>query len=261
MPPMGGDLDVVTGAFSHTGRYIAAELLAAGRRVRTLTRDPARPSPFGAAVQALPLRFDQPDDLARALDGADTLYNTYWQRFAHGRATFDLAIQNTETLVAAAVRAGVRRIVQISITHADPASPLPYFRGKGLAENAVRGSGLGYGIVRPAVLFGPQGIVLEQVAWLCRHLPVFAVFGTGGYPVQPVHVGDLAALAVRAGRAEADSVSDAVGPERYTFEELVRTVGAAVGRVPPIVHLPPRAVAWAGAVGGVGPGGHPHLVG
>lgn len=244
------ELDVVTGAFSHTGRHIAGRLLDMGRQVRTLTRDPGRASPFGDRVQAFPLRFDRPAELAGSLHGADTLYNTYWIRFAHGALTFEQAVANTEALMRAAAGAGVRRVVQVSITCASPASPLPYFRGKGLAEAAVRASGLSYAIVRPAVIFGPDGIVLHQVAWMLRHLPVFAVFGDGRYRIQPVHVEDLADIAVRAAQAAGDIVMDAVGPETFAFEDLVRRIGAAVGRMPPVVHVPPRlALALGAALG------------
>ena len=114
----GDDFDAVTGAFGYTGKYIARRLLALGRRVRTLTGNPKRPSPFGDRVEAVPLAFDQPQELTRSLAGAVTLYNTYWVRFPYGEVSFETAVENTGRLVRAAEEAGVRRIVHISITNA-----------------------------------------------------------------------------------------------------------------------------------------------
>lgn len=236
--------DAVTGAFGYTGRYVASRLLASGRNVRTLTGHPARPSPFGDGVPVLPLRWDEPRALARSLEGADTLYNTYWIRFARNRLSHAVAVERSRSLFQAAARAGVRRVVHISITGARVDSPLPYFRGKALVERALQASGLSWAIVRPALIFGPQDILLHNIAWILRRLPVFIVFGDGRYPIQPVHVEDLADLAVDLGRRDERVAVDAVGPETYAYEDLVWAIAAALGRRPRIAHTPPAA-AWA----------------
>lgn len=235
--------DVVTGAFGYTGRHITQRLLEAGRSVRTLTGHPGRASPFGSAVTAVAFRFDDPGAMAEALRGADTLYNTYWVRFARGGVDHAVATALSRALIRAAEAAGVRRVVHVSITGADPASPLPYFRGKGLVEQALRASRLSWAIVRPALIFGPEDVLIHNIAWILRRAPVFAVFGDGRYQVRPVHVEDLADLCVQAGSASDQATADAVGPERFTYEEMVRLVAAAVGRMRPIVHLPPT-LAW-----------------
>lgn len=231
--------DVVTGAFSYTGRYIAGRLLAAGRRVRTLTGHPDRPNPFPQPVEARPLHFDEPDLLAADLRGADTVYSTYWVRFARGGLTHMRAVAHLRALIAAAQAAGVRRLVHVSITGASSSSPLPYFRGKGLVEEALRSSGLSYGIVRPALVFGPEDVLLHNIAWILRHFPFFTVFGDGRYRVQPVHVDDLATLAVELGTAPENAEIDAVGPETYTFDELVLRIAEAMGEPARLLHVPP----------------------
>jgi len=239
-------LDVVTGAFSNTGRHIAQRLLGAGRQVHTLTGHPDRPSPFGPRVLALPLQFDEPDRLAASLRGADTLYNTYWVRFPRGGTGHERAVAQTQTLWRAAAAAGVRRVVHISITGADPDSPLSYFRGKGRVEHALRASGLSYAILRPTLIFGPQDVLLHNLAWLARRLPRVPVFGDGRYPVQPVHVEDVADLAVRAGATDQNLERDAVGPETWSYADLVTAIATAVGRRAAVVRLPP-GLCWAGA--------------
>ena len=242
---------VVTGAFGYSGRYIARRLLDAGAVVRTLTNALAESSPFGDQVQAYPLAFDDPARLADALRGADVLYNTYWVRFNHRRFTHREAVANTLTLFEAAGRAGVRRVVHVSITNPSLASPLTYFSGKARLEQALTSGGLSYSILRPTVLFGKEDILINNIAWMLRRFPVFGLFGDGQYRLQPIYVDDLAALAVREGMGHEDRVTDAIGPETFTFRELVGAIGRIIGRPRPAISLPPvvglaigRVVGW-----------------
>lgn len=230
------EFDVVTGAFGYIGKHIAQRLLAAGKEVRTLTSHPNRPNPFGDQVSVRPYNFEDPTGLARSLEGATTLYNTYWVRFPHGQTTFELALENSRRLVEAAKTARVRRIVHISITNPSPDSPLPYFRGKAAVEKAIADSGLAYAIVRPTLTFGGQDILINNIAWLLRRFPVFAVPGSGDYKLQPVFVEDLAAIAVGAAEGDASAIADAVGPEVYTFNELLTLLARAIGSKARIVH-------------------------
>jgi len=238
-------LCAVTGAFGYTGKYITRELLARGERVRTLTRPhPDRSNPFGEKIEVAPLNFANFDELVRNLAGATTLYNTYWVRFEHGDVTFDSAVENTKTLIRAAQQAGVRRMVQISVSNPSLDSPYAYFRGKARLEKALAESGLSYAIIRPTVVFGPEDILINNIAWLLRRFPVFAIPGSGTYRIQPVSAEDNARLAVDAGERDANLVLDAAGPEIYTYEELVRLIARAVGSQARMVHLPPGLV-WA----------------
>jgi len=232
-------MSVVTGAFGYTGKYIAHRLLSMGMRVKTLTTRTDRPDPFGGQVSTGPLNFGDPEEMAANLEGADVLYNSYWVRFPRGGLTFDTAVHNTRVLVKAAEDAGVRRIVHISITNADSGSHLPYFKGKGLAERAVKESGMSHAIVRPTMIFGREDILLNNIAWFLRRSPVFAVFGAGDYRVQPVFVDDVAELAVRAGQTDEALELDAAGPETFTFDELVRLTARSVGSRARLLHARP----------------------
>jgi NADH dehydrogenase len=232
-------LQVVTGASGYTGRYIAQRLLDEGEPVKNLTGHPDRVSPFGDRVDVARLDFDHPDSLAMSLDGADTLYNTYWIRFARGDLTFGTAVDNSVALIRAAERAGVRRIVHVSITNASAASPLPYFRGKGLVEDAVVASGLSYAILRPALIFGHEDVLVNNIAWALRRFPAFPIFGSGTYRVQPVYVEDLAEMAVTAAKESRDLVIDTVGPETYNFDGLVRLIAEMTHSRSMLVHMRP----------------------
>jgi uncharacterized protein YbjT (DUF2867 family) len=235
------NVDVVTGAFSYSGAAIAREVHAAGRRVRTLTGHPDR-APAGTEIEVRPLHFDDPAELTRSMRGAHTLYNTYWVRFAHGQVDHDAAVANSRTLFEAAAAAGVRRIVHVSITHPSLDSPYPYFRGKAQVEQVLGHLGVSHAVVRPAVLFGGDGVLINNVAWLLRRVPVFAVGGRGRYRVRGIHVEDLARLCVGLGAGTDTVVMDAVGPQSVTFRELVEAVRAAVRSHAVVVPIPGRVL-------------------
>jgi uncharacterized protein YbjT (DUF2867 family) len=206
--------------------------------VRTITGDPSRADPFGGRVEAFPFSFDDRARLVETLRGADTLYNTYWVRFDWQGTTYAQAIEHTRTLFAAARTAGVRRVVHVSITSPSEGSPLPYFHGKAVLERVLRESGLSHAIVRPTVVFGREDILINNIAWLLRRLPLFVIPGDGSYRLQPVYVEDLAKLLADAGAGSDDVSFDAVGPETYRFDDLVRLVRGAVGSRSRLVHAP-----------------------
>jgi NADH dehydrogenase len=247
--PSGEELHAVTGAFGYSGRYIAHRLLAAGHRVLTLTNSHG-PDPFAGRVTAFPLCFHDPAALTASLRGVAVLYNTYWVRFDHKAFNHREAVANTLTLFEAALQAGVRRVVHVSITNPSAESDLPYFSGKAELEAAIRASGLSYAILRPTVLFGKEDILINNIAWMLRRFPVFGVFADGRYRLQPIFVDDLAELACDQGSRTGDVVVEAIGPETFAYRELVETIGRIIGHRRPLVSVPPRIVYWTGRVFG-----------
>jgi NADH dehydrogenase len=246
------ELHVVTGAFGYSGKYITQRLLAAGAQVRTLTNSLHRANPFGEKVEAHPFNFDQPDALVESLRGATVLYNTYWIRFNYKEPGFQhsAAVENTLRLFKAAKQAGVRRVVHTSITNPSEDSPLEYFKGKAVLERALKESGLSYAILRPNVLFGHEDILINNIAWTLRRLPVFGVFGDGQYRLQPMHVDDFAALAVEQGKDRANRLIDAIGPETFTYRHLVEEISHIIGVQRPIISVSPSIGYAVGAVMG-----------
>lgn len=227
--------DAVTGATSYTGRFIAARLEASGRSARGLRRSD----------------LDDSGRLAGALEGVDTLYNTFWIRFEHGPITYAWATERSRQLFAAASRAGVRRIVHLSVINASHDAPTAYFRAKATVEDLLAANGVPFAIVRPTVTFGQGDILLNNLAWTLRRLPVFGIPGDGRYPIQPVHVDDIADVAIAAASAPTGSVLDAAGPDIYTFREFVALVREAVGSRALVVPIPVGAALAAARLIGV----------
>jgi uncharacterized protein YbjT (DUF2867 family) len=234
---------VVTGGLSYIGKHITQQLVAEGKRVVVLTGHPNRPNPFGSQIRIAPFDFDTKTALAESLRGATTLFNTYWVRFDHGDVSFDKAVENTQRLIEAAKGSGIRQLVHLSVSNPSEDSPFPYFRGKAVTECMVRDCGLPYVIIRPTLVYGgEEEILVNNIAWLLRRFPVFAMPGLGGYRLQPIFVRELAELAVQKSRRPDNSTVDAAGPEIMKFEEMVRRIAKKIGRRPLCIPATPGMV-------------------
>ena len=234
----------VTGAFGYTGKYIAQRLLQRGVHIHALTNSVKRVNSLGEQVKVYPFNFDQPELLTNSLRGIKVLYNTYWVRFNHKLFTHEDAVANTEVLFESAKRAGVERLVHISITNPSVESHLEYFSCKAKLETALKRSGMSYAILRPAVIFGAEDILINNIAWMLRKFPVMGVFGDGQYRLQPIYVEDLADLAVREGYSRENITVDAIGPETFTYRQLVETIAEIIGKKRPIVGVGPGLGYW-----------------
>ena len=235
------EFHIVTGAFGYSGKYIATRLLNDGHRVRTLTNSVHRANPFGAQVEPQPFHFDDFDKLVESMRGATVFYNTYWVRFNYTLPGFthSVAVENISKLIAAAKQAGVQRFVHVSITNPTEDSDLEYFSGKAKLERVLIESGLSYAILRPTVLFGKEDVLINNIAYILRHFPAFGVFGDGSYRLQPIYVDDLAKLAVEQGRSRENCIIDAIGPETFSYRDLVLAIGAIIGSLKPLIYMPP----------------------
>ncbi len=232
----------VTGAYGFSGKYIAEKFLSHGYELITLTSHPKTFSSGAPQIKALPFDFSNVSQMKSYLEGCDVFINTYWVRFAYRQITFDQAVRNSFALIDAARSAGVRRFIHISITNADAHSVLPYFRGKGLVEEYLKNSGLRYAILRPAIIFGDEDILINNMAFLLRRFPLFAIPGQGDYKLQPIFVDDLAEICFREAFNEKDITLDAIGPETFTFRELVRLICTILEKPRWIIPLPVKMV-------------------
>jgi nucleoside-diphosphate-sugar epimerase len=230
---------VVTGAFGYSGKYIARQLIERGHDVRTLTNSTSRNHDFGDGIKVFPFNFDDPEKLYESLRGVSVLYNNYWVRFNHKLFTHADAIKNTITLFNAAKKAGVERIVHVSITNPENDLQLEYFHGKAKLEEKLKNLGVSYAIIRPAVIFGKEDILINNIAWALRRFPAFGIFGKGEYGIQPIYVEDLAKLAVEQGQKRENCIINAIGPESFSYLELVKAIRSTIGVNTHLLHLSP----------------------
>ncbi len=237
-------LHVVTGAFSYTGRYITERLLADGERVRTLSRrGPPAGHPLAGLVDVAPLRMDDHRRLTDSLRGASTLFNTYWIRFRRGDATFEQAIENSDRLFRAAIAAGIKRILHISVSNPSEQSPYAYFRGKAMVERRLRALPVSSAVIRPTLAFGGrEEILINNMSWCLRHLPLYLVPGDGSYRVQPVSVQDVAELSVAAAHSREPITIDAAGPDVLSYRALLELLRREVGGIARLVDVPAAVV-------------------
>lgn len=234
--PSAAPTDLVTGAFGNTGSAIAARLLDQGRRVRTLTgHPPADPDP---RIDVRSFAWGDPKRLASAFDGVTNFYNTYWMRTGDDDGHFDVAVDRCRQLIEAAETAGVERIVHLSVGNPSLDSPYPYFRGKAQVEQRLAESPIPAGVVRPSLIFGGDNAMLNDLAWVLRRMPAFAVPGDGQYLVRPVHLDDVVDLCLDSGARRDRTTVDAIGPDRFTYQVMIESVRDAVGAKSRIVHTP-----------------------
>ena len=215
--------------------------------MRTLTNAVGRDDPFQGMVEVMPIDFTNHDLLVSSLRGADVLYNTYWVRYKNRKDGYahEIAVENTRKLLLAAEEAGVNRIVHFSVAHPTKAPDWSYFRGKVEVENLLTESSLSYAILRPTVFFGGErDVLINNMAWLIRKFPVFGIFGMGNYLIQPIHIEDVAKVAVEQGESVEDVVLDVAGPEIFTYREYVTLIAKSIGVRRLIIPVPP-IVGWA----------------
>jgi NADH dehydrogenase len=231
---------LITGASGFIGGAIA-ERFVNRTEVRGLTHHPDK-NRFGGLVTNTAYDFDAPDRMAPAFDGVDVFVNTYYVRFNHGPASFAGAVEQSRALINLARKRGVRRIVHVSVSNASESSDLPYYANKARIERLVRESGLAYTILRPAIVVGPGDILVNNIAYFLRRLPVFTMFGRGDYRVQPMTLDAFASVAAEAVEgAYAEKTIAVAGPDDYTFLELVHEIRRAIGSRAVVVRAPTSA--------------------
>ncbi len=248
----------IAGGSGFIGRAITRRLAAIpALRLRVFTRDP------GAARRRTPLAeiefahadVTDPGSLKSAMAGAHAIVNAVQfdgypiENPARGMTFERIDYGGTVALLEAARSASVERFVYISGAAADESSSHPGFRAKGRAERAIRESGIGFTILRPSLVYGPEDKVVNGFARLLKFAPVFAVPGTGRQKVQPVLVDDVAAcVALALAGRRRNGTFDIGGPDLLTFDELIRLIMEITGRRRPIVHIPEALMRAVGAI-------------
>jgi len=226
---------LVTGATGFIGRHLVRRLIEHGYPVRVLLR------PGGRSLQVfqeLPVEvvvagLNDPAGLRAAMQGSEVVYHLVGGEW-HGTYA-DLAavdIEGTRAVCRAASESGVGRLFYISHFQADRASAYPVLKAKGIAEEAVRRSGVPYTILRTSLVFGPEDGFTTGIARLLYALPgVFLLPGEGDALIQPLWIGDLtAALTWALDQPQTiNQTYEVGGPEHLTFRQVVEAIMERLG--------------------------------
>jgi uncharacterized protein YbjT (DUF2867 family) len=212
---------VIIGATGTVGRLVVRQLTTSGEQIRALVkdRDTARQR-LGDRVPYIVGDLDRPATLIPALAAADRVFLLTRQS--------DRQPDQERAVVDAAVRAGVRHLVKLSVFRADERSPLQIARQHALIERAVRESGLAYTIVRP-VFF------MQNLLGMIRDGAIRTAAEDGR--VAMVDVRDVAAVAVDALTSYGDEgrTYTVTGPQAVSFDEAAATLSRQTNE--PVRHL------------------------
>jgi NADH dehydrogenase len=242
---------LVTGASGFVGGHTIPAILSAGHRVVALVRGRAAgetvlgrlPAGDRANVELREGDVTRPATLVPAMAGVDAVVHLVAiPRDRNGGA--DLARVNTEgtrAVLAAMTSAGIRRLVHMGALGVADDPRLHYASSKARAEAAVRDSGLDWTILKPSLQFGPGDGFFNIIAGLVRLSPgIVPVPGDGKSRFQPIFVGDVASIAVRAlaDPATIGTTFELGGPRYWTYREITQEVLRALGKRRAIVPMP-----------------------
>jgi NADH dehydrogenase len=238
---------LVTGANGFVGRRVVQALVASGRPVRAMVRNPGSYSGTGAGVEVVAGDLTDPASLRRAVDGAAAVISTAAVTGARKPPPggYDrVNVQGIADLATAATAARVDRVVHFGGIDRVEGRPGPYLAGRRRGEDALRAAGVPWTILQPSVQFGPGSEFIKAMAGLAR-LPVVPVAGDGSMRIQLVHVDDVArcALDCLQGSARLGREIEIGGPEALTYDDILDVIGSAHGRRSvPKLHAPLRLV-------------------
>lgn len=224
----------LAGGTGFVGGHVRETLLTRGHSLRLLVHRKSL-GKLEPDVEEIVGDITRPETFAEAVRGCDATINLVGiiREFPGRGITFQrLHVEATANILAAAQEAKVRRHLQMSALGTHPDSSAHYFKSKFEAEEKVRKSGLDYTIFRPSIIFGPKDEFINKLAGYMRAFPAMPVIGDGEYQLQPISGEDVA-------RCFADALErpetigqeyDLCGPNRYTYNELLDTIGRVIGK-------------------------------
>ncbi len=237
---------LVTGGTGFVGRNIVEELFKEGCEVRCLARKTSNRQVLGG----MPVEFYEGDiNDARSLEGATegidvVIHLVGIIREIPPHVTFEkIHAEGASNVVAASVRAGVKKFVHMSAMGTRPDAPSRYHTTKWQGEQAVKSSGLPYVIFRPSIICGKDDEFVNMFAELIRKswpLPFLSVIGSGQVRMQPIYVKDVAYCFVKAALNPeiVNQTYELGGPEQLTLDEILDTIMRVIGANRMKLHLP-----------------------
>ena len=243
----------ITGGSGFVGRHLAARLRADGHDVvvigRPRRRSKDRPDASDRRAESkaglVEAEIDDAAALALAFGGCDAVVHCAGINREIGDQTYTrVHVAGTAAVVRASQDAGVRQLVMLSFLRARPDAPSSYHRTKWTAEEAVRGSGLAWTVVKASMIYGLGDHMLDHLSKAVQTFPIFALVGFRDRPARPVAVADVVSVLATAAYGDARLAHRTVavlGPETLYLGEIVRRVATVVRRRVIIIRLPVAA--------------------
>lgn len=247
---MGNGNIALLGGSGFVGSHLAAQLAAAGLRVRILTRRRHNAMHLTLLPGLEVVECDVHDDsqLEQALRGCAAVVNLVGILHESRRMSFERAhVELPRRVAQTCRRLGIARLLHMSALQADADAPSAYLRSKAAGEAAAREAADGIvqlTIFRPSVIFGPGDSFLNLFARLMRLLPVL-LLAKPAARFQPVYVGDVARAFATCldNPASHGQAYPLCGPQVYTLRELVQYVAATLGLRRTVIGLGDR-LSW-----------------
>lgn len=239
-------LVTIFGGSGFLGRHMIRRLAEQGLRIRVAVRRPNDAlylQPLGGVgqIQFLQTNIRNPESVARAVDGADSVINLVGILHPTGKQNFDsVHVEGARNVAQACAQAGTGRLVHLSAIGADAESVSEYAQSKAAGEEAVRDAFPGATILRPSIVFGPEDDFFNRFATYARIMPVLPLIGGGKTRFQPVYVGDVAQAAVEAALESGfeGETYELGGPETFSFREVYELILAETERSRLLVPVP-----------------------
>jgi uncharacterized protein YbjT (DUF2867 family) len=256
-PPTGPGLTcLVTGATGYIGGRLVPELLAAGHRVRVMTRSPERLAdrPWVGEVDVVRADASDADEVAAACAGADVVY--YLIHALGSGAEFEETDRRTAQTMAGAVRAaGVGRLVYLGALEPEGEELSPHLRSRIEVAEILLASGVPTAVLRAAVVLGSGSASFEMLRYLTERLPVMVTPRWVHSRIQPIAVRDVLRYLVGCARLPA-SVSrafDIGGPDVMSYAEMMQRYAVVAGlprrRILPVpLFSPSLSSHWVGLI-------------
>jgi uncharacterized protein YbjT (DUF2867 family) len=247
---------LVTGATGYVGGRLVPELLAAGHRVRVMTRSPdrLRDLPWAAEVEVARADARDRDEVAAACAGVDVVYY-----LVHALAV-GAAFEETDRLTArimgrAAREAGVGRLVYLSGLEPADEDLSPHLRSRAEVASILLDSGVPTAVLRAAVVLGSGSASFEMLRYLTERLPAMVTPRWVRSRIQPIAIRDVLRYLVGCARLPGDVHRrfDIGGPDVLTYVEMMQRYAAVAGlprrRIVPVPVLSPTLSShWVGVV-------------
>lgn len=224
---------IVAGGTGFVGQTLIRGLIEDGHQVIIVKRPGSKTKPPGQAnIEIVTVDMEKPI-IARDIigDAIINLAGIIKENRARGLTFFRTNFLVTKSLIDFAVQNNIGQFLQMSALGTKPDSQTAYEETKYAAECYVAESGLNWTIYRPSIIVGPDGYLINMLAFMIRHLPVVPVIGNGQYKVQPVYVEDVAAGFRKAlGNERAKGrIFEFGGPEVMTFDQMLDTIAGVMG--------------------------------